>query len=204
VYYNQSDWWRGANAYCLKYRGDTCHVAPQGKRCHAASSSDLAPVLLALGADAILAGAGGERREPLGDIYREDGAAPLAFAAGEILVSVRIPAPPPGSRSGYRKARVRGAMDFPLAGVAAQVATENGRLSALRIALGGTNSRPFVLEGTGALLEREPDGTALALLGKLVQKQVTPMRTTAASADWRRQAASVLARRLVRELAGAQ
>ena len=46
IYYNQSEWWRSANHYCLKNRGDTCHVAPQGQRCHAAFSGDLAPVLL--------------------------------------------------------------------------------------------------------------------------------------------------------------
>ena len=48
IYYNQSEWWRSANAYCLKNRGDTCHVAPQGQRCHAAFSGDLAPALLVL------------------------------------------------------------------------------------------------------------------------------------------------------------
>jgi 4-hydroxybenzoyl-CoA reductase subunit beta len=49
MFYNQSAWWRQANDYCLKRGGDTCHVAPQGARCHAAFCSDLAPVLLALG-----------------------------------------------------------------------------------------------------------------------------------------------------------
>ncbi|HEY6863591.1 MAG TPA: FAD binding domain-containing protein, partial [Burkholderiales bacterium] len=38
VFYNQSDWWRGAKGYCLKHGGDTCHVAPQGKICRAAYS----------------------------------------------------------------------------------------------------------------------------------------------------------------------
>src|SRR6185295_3631891 len=51
VYYNQSEWWRRANQYCLKHGGDLCHVAPQGDHCHAAFSGDLAPVLLALGAE---------------------------------------------------------------------------------------------------------------------------------------------------------
>ncbi len=55
IYYNQSAWWRQTNGYCLKLDGDTCHVAPQGKRCHAAFCSDLAPVLLAQGAEVELA-----------------------------------------------------------------------------------------------------------------------------------------------------
>jgi 4-hydroxybenzoyl-CoA reductase subunit beta len=41
VYYNQSEWWRRANNYCLKHAGAVCHVAPQGQRCHAAFSGEL-------------------------------------------------------------------------------------------------------------------------------------------------------------------
>src|SRR5690606_16028092 len=29
VFYNQSEWWRASNNYCLKRGGDICHVAPQ-------------------------------------------------------------------------------------------------------------------------------------------------------------------------------
>ncbi|MEO7115357.1 MAG: FAD binding domain-containing protein, partial [Caldimonas sp.] len=32
VFYNQSEWWRAANRWCLKHGGTTCHVAPQGSR----------------------------------------------------------------------------------------------------------------------------------------------------------------------------
>ena len=48
VFYNQSAWWRAANHGCLKYEGDTCHVAPQGQHCHAAYQGDLAAPLLAI------------------------------------------------------------------------------------------------------------------------------------------------------------
>ena len=40
----------------------------------------------------------------------------------------------------------------------------------------------------------------LAALGKLVQKQVSPMRSTVTPSNYRRQVAAVLAQRLVREL----
>src|SRR6516165_5188724 len=62
IYYNQSEWWRRANAYCLKNRGSICHVAPQGQRCHAAFSGDLAPALLVLGAELVIYGTQGTRR----------------------------------------------------------------------------------------------------------------------------------------------
>jgi 4-hydroxybenzoyl-CoA reductase subunit beta len=200
VYYNQSEWWRRANRYCLKRGGDTCHVAPQGDHCHAAFSGDLAPVLLVLGAELDIAGAAGTRSMPLAQLYREDGAAHLTLARGEFVAAIRIPAPPAGSRCGYRKARARGAIDFPLAGVAAALELTGDRIRCLRVAITGTNSRPFLLEGTGDLAGKAVDEPALAKLDKLVQKQVKPMRTTVTASNYRRQVAAVLAQRLLREL----
>ena len=201
VFYNQSEWWRRANRYCLKYRGEVCHVAPQGNSCQAAYSGDLAPALLALEAEAEIAGGGGSRRIALSNLFVEDGAAHLALRPGELVAAVYIPGSRAGSRSGYRKARARGAIDFPLAGVAAALRVEQGMLESLRIAVTGTNSRPFTLEGTGEWVGRALDRDALpSAVGKLVQHQVRPLRTTATAANYRRHVAAVLAQRLVREL----
>jgi 4-hydroxybenzoyl-CoA reductase subunit beta len=201
VYYNQSEWWRQANHWCLKRGGDTCHVAPQGQRCHAAFSSDLAPALLALGAQAEWLSPRGTRTLPLQDCYRDDGADHLAMETDELLLRLRLPAPAADSVSGYRKARVRGTMDFPLAGVAIALRLQSGALAELRVALSGTNSHPLLLQGTEALLGRPLDDAGLATLAKLVQKQVSPMRTTVTQSNYRRQVAAVLAQRLARELA---
>jgi 4-hydroxybenzoyl-CoA reductase subunit beta len=203
VFYNQSEWWRASNRYCLKRGGDTCHVAPQGARCHAAFSGDVAPVLIALDASVELLSATGTRRLPLAELYRDDGAAHLALGPGEMVVGVCLPPAPPGGASGYRKARVRGGMDVPLAGVAVAIVMDAGRIAQLRIALTGTNSHPLLLDGTQAVIGREVDAETLTAVGKLVAKQVSPMRTTATASNYRRQVASVLAQRLLRELAGA-
>ncbi len=202
VYYNQSEWWRRSNGFCLKHRGDVCHVAPQGQRCHAAFTGDLAPALLALGAQAEIAGSQGRRHIPLADLYAEDGRAHLRLAADEILVAVHLPNDPP--HSAYAKVRTRGAIDYPLAGVAVALAAERGRIKTLRIALTGTNSRPFVLAATESLHGKPVDEAALEQIDRLVQKQVQPMRTTMASAHYRRLAAAALARRLTAQLARAE
>ncbi len=203
VYYNQSEWWRAANDYCLKHGGGTCHVAPQGKVCRAAYCGDLAPALLALGAHAEIAGSGGRRRIPLADLYVDDGAAHLALGPGDIVSAIEVPAPAPELRSGYRKIRARGSIDFPLAGVAVALRLRAGRVESLRVAVTGTNSRPFVVEETDALAGSPCDDALPAAVGKLVLRQVRPLRTTATSANYRRQVAVVLAQRLVRELGGA-
>ena len=202
VFYNQSAWWRQANDFCLKRGGSVCHVAPQGARCHAAFSGDLAPALIALDAEAEWLSARGTRRLALADCYRDDGAAHLAVERDEVLVRVHVPAPAAGFISGYRKARVRGAMDFPLAGVAIALRVSDGVLGTLRVGLSGTNSHPLHLQGTDALLGKPVDDAALASLGKLVQKQVSPMRTTVTPSNYRRLVAAVHAQRLLRALAG--
>ena len=200
VFYNQSEWWRATNEYCLKRGGEVCHVAPQGKHCHAAFSGDLAPALLALDAEVELVATRGTRRLKLSGLYRDDGAAHLTIAADEVLARVIVPAPAAGLASGYRKACVRGAIDFPLAGAACALSIRDGNLAKLRVALTGTNSQPFVLAETDALLGRPVDADTLLSLAKLVQKQVSPMRTTATQSNYRRQVAAVLVQRLVREL----
>ena len=200
VFYNQSDWWRRSNAFCLKLKGETCHVAPTGTRCHAAFSGDLAPALLVHGAEVELAGAAQRRRIPLPALYADDGAKHLTLAPEEVVVAVRLPSEPwPGA---YEKARLRAAIDFPLAGIAVALKRDGGALAGLRVALTGTNSNPIVLAGTDKLVGKPLDEAALEALDKLVQKQVSPMRTTLAPAHYRRRVAAALARRLTARLYG--
>ena len=201
VYYNQSEWWRRSNDYCLKHGGETCHVAPQGKRCHAAFSGDVAPALIALDASIELVGERATRSLPLAELYEDDGARSLRLQAGELVAAASVPPQPPGSLSAYRKARIRGAMDFPLAGVAVRAAFAGGKLASLRLALTGTNSRPFLLADTDALCSDAIDEPLLAAIGKRIRNQVSPMRSTTTAADYRRQVAIVLAQRLLREMA---
>jgi 4-hydroxybenzoyl-CoA reductase subunit beta len=201
VFYNQSEWWRASNGYCLKRNGTRCHVAPQGERCHAACCSDLAPVLLVAGAQVQLQGAAGSRTVPLADLYRDDGAAHLALQPGEVLVQVRVPPPVAGERIGFAKARARAGLDFPLAAAAVALRVDQGRIASLRVATAGTNSQPLLIEGTEALEGSAVDEACAKKLRQLVQKQVQPMRSTVTPPQYRREAAGALADRLLRQLA---
>ncbi|MCK6450586.1 MAG: 4-hydroxybenzoyl-CoA reductase subunit beta [Alphaproteobacteria bacterium] len=199
VFYNQSQWWRRANGFCLKREGTVCHVAPTGTRCHAAFSGDLAPAAMVLDASVEIAGPGGRRIAKLCELYRDDGAAPLCLGDEELLVALHVPAAS-GWIADYAKSRVRGAIDFPLAGVAVALRRSGDTLAGLRVALTGTGSRPFRLAGTDAEIGHGVDDAALERLDKLVQKQVSPMRSTMTPAHYRRRVAAALTRRLVRRL----
>jgi len=200
VYFNQSEWWRRSNDYCLKHRGTICHVAPKGDHCFAAFSGDLAPALIALGAEVEIHGADGGRRVALEDIYADDGRAHLRLAADDCLVAVLLPAPPAGLNSGYAKVRVRGAIDFPLAGVAVALRRDGPVLAALRVALTGTNSCPLLVAGTEAFVGAPLDAAAFDRLVDLLPKQIQPMTSTFAPPGYRRRAIANLTRSLVSRL----
>lgn len=199
VYYNQSEWWRATNGYCLKRGATQCHVAPQGERCHAAFCSDLAPVLLVANAEVELRTMGATRRLPLAQMYRDDGANHLTLAPGEFIAHIAVPAPG-ALRTLFAKTRIRGGIDFPLAAAAVGAELDGGRIRQLRVGLSGTNSHPVLLEGTDEFIGAACDDALLDQLGKRVQRQVSPMRSTIAPADYRRQVAAALVKRLLRRM----
>ena len=198
LYYNQSHWWRKANDYCLKYRGDVCHVAPRKKQCRAAFSGDLAPALMVHGAEVEIAGPEGRRTIPLEELYREDGASHLTLGPAEIITAVRLG--PSKAVSGYRKVRIRSAIDFPLAGVAAACEKAAPGNLAFKVAVTGTNSAPVLVDTPDGLAPGDDDEAFFTGLGKKVQRTVTPLRTTTIAANYRRVSISALAVRLAREL----
>src|SRR5436309_8293182 len=90
-YYNQTHAWRKAVGFCLKKDGDICLVARNSPRCWAVSSSDSAPVALALMADVTLKGIQGERRIPANSLYKDDGIDYTTKRADEVITSVEVP-----------------------------------------------------------------------------------------------------------------
>ena len=203
LFYNQSEWWRGANDYCLKNRGEICHVAPKGTFCFAAFSGDVAPALLVLAAQVEIAGPSGRRRMPLAELYNDDGMDHLALRAGELLVAVRLPGAAAGVPSAYAKARVRGAIDFPLAGAAVALTMNGSAVEDLRVGLTALGPRPFLVADTGRFAGAPLDTAALDALRDMVRAQAQPMRTTTVAPWYRRRVAGNLARRLAAGLAAA-
>ena len=200
IYYNQSEWWRESNDYCLKHRGAVCHVAPGGTRCWAAFSGDLAPALLVHGATVELVGPDGSRTIGLAALYRDDGMDHLTFKPGELLATVHLPKATLGSA--YAKSRIRGSIDFPLAGVAVALRMDKGAVADLRVAVTAVNPYPHRIDGTDAFLGNAMDAAALDKLRDIVRTQSRPMHTTTTAPWYRRRVIGALARRLAAQLAG--
>lgn len=130
--------------------------------CIATHPSDMAVALRAL--DAVVVTAlpeGGARRIALGDLYRLPGDTPeieTHLQAGELIVAIELPAPPPG-RHLYRKVRDRASYAFALVSVAAAVAVEDGVISSARLAFGGLAPMPWRSAEAEAALIGKPAGT---------------------------------------------
>jgi len=206
-YYNQSYEWRKAIDFCMKKDGAICWVAPSSPRCWAVSSSDVAPVMVAIGAEYQLVGPEGERLVPAARCYHNDGINYLTKQPDEILAAVRLPAPD-GWDAVYHKLRRRGSFDFPVLGVAAWVRWERGSRSAergtivdARIVLGGVASCPQEVPEAGAVLKGTAlDDEAIAAAAEAAYRPSKPLDNTDFELSWRKQMTRVYATRALQEL----
>jgi 4-hydroxybenzoyl-CoA reductase subunit beta len=199
-YYNQTYEWRKAIDFCMKKDGAICWVAPSSPRCWAVSSSDVAPVMVAIGAEYRLVGPAGERVIPAGRFYHNDGINYLTKQPGEILASVRLPAPGQWDAV-YHKLRRRGSFDFPVLGVAAWVRWDKDVVAAARIVLGGVASYPQEVTAAGeALRGAELSDDRIAAAADAAYGPAKPMDNTDFDLSWRKQMTRVYVTRALQEL----
>ncbi len=112
-----------------------------GNLCTASPIGDLAPVLLSLGATAVVRGPGGERRLALSDFflsYRK-----TALGPGEILAGVDVPALTPHVRACAYKVSKRRELDISTvaAGMLVEL-TQDGHVARAQLAYGGMAPTP--------------------------------------------------------------
>lgn len=200
-YYDQNYEWRKAIDFCMKKDGKICWVAPSSPRCWAVQSSDLAPVMVALGAQVRLRGPGGERTIPAASLYFDDGIQFLTKHPDELLVSVDVPAMA-GARAAYLKLRRRGAFDFPVLGVAAWARlAEGGVVDDVRIVLGAVGSYPRVSEeAREAVRGRQLTDEVLDAAARAAARPAKPLDNTDFTIGWRKDMVPVYVRRALAAL----
>jgi 4-hydroxybenzoyl-CoA reductase subunit beta len=208
LWYNQSLPWRKGCGFCIKKDGDLCHVAPGGTKCWAAFSGDTPPALLCLDAEIEIAGPAGVRRERLADFYTGLGDNYRQLQTDELVTLVFLPAAAAGYRGVYRKLRVRGSIDYPLAGVAVVMKLSSngksvGHIADARIGITAVNPAPLLVKGASELLAgRVLDDTLAEAVGDLAAKTAKPLTTSALTPEYRREMIRVFTKRAV--LAAAQ
>ena len=203
LWYNQSLTWRKSCGFCIKKDGDLCHVAPGGTKCWAVFSGDTPPALLCLDAELELASASGTRRVALRDFYTGLGDNYRNLQPRELLTRVFLPASSAGFTGVYRKLRVRGSIDYPLAGVAVVMKRLNGHIADARIGITAVNPAPLLVAGASELLAGKMVDECLAeAAGDMAARMSKPLTTSALTPEYRREMIRVFTKRAV--LAAAQ
>ena len=198
LWYNQSLTWRKGCGFCIKKDGDLCHVAPGGTKRWAAFSADTPPALLCLRAEIEIAGLNGARRIALQDFYTGDGVNYRKLQPGELVTKVFLPAESADYIGVYRKLRVRGSIDYPLAGVAVAMKRSNGHVSDARIALTAVNPAPVLVQRAGDMLIGKSVDEALAeSAGDVAAGTAKPLTTSALTPEYRREMIRVFTKRAV-------
>ena len=167
-----------------------------GNLAHGDPANDHPATMLALEAEVVARGPGGERTIPITSFFT--GLFATALAPAEILTEIRIPVPPPHSGGAYVKLE-RKVGDFATAAAAAQVTLgRQGEIA--RIGIGLTNAGPTPIEATeaeGYLLGRQPDAEVVAEAARLAAGAASPSADRRGSTEYKRDMARVLTGRAI-------
>jgi carbon-monoxide dehydrogenase medium subunit len=170
-----------------------------GALVHADPAGDCGAPILALDAELVLAGQGGERTVPASQFFED--LFQTAVGEDELLTHIRVPKLD-GWGSHYEKF-VRVAHQWPIVAVAAAVKTDGGTISEARIGLVNMGSTPLRATNTEQALVGQPateDGVRAAC--NLVAEGTNPPSDLNGDADYRKHLAGVLTRRAVVAAAG--
>ncbi len=201
-YYDQSFFWRQAAGFCLKKDGQICLVAPKSKICLAVFSSDTAPVLCSLDAEAFLVGPDGSRRVPFDQLYRNDGINFLVKKYDELLQGILIPRKVFGSRNVYLKLRRRGSFDFPVLGVAAAMAFKDDVCTWAKVVLTAVASAPVAVDVGTILHNQNVTKERIEAVAEAAAKASHPVDNADMDYWYRKRMTKVYVKRALSKLAG--
>ena len=179
---------------CLKKGGSECYAATGENKYHAifgggpsyiVHPSDLAPMLLALGASVDVTGGNGKRTIPLDKFFTLPADANVrrenVLQNDEIITEVIVPASKFAANSTYLKFKERDSMDFAMSAVAAAVTLgPNKTVTDARIVLGGVAPIPWrVPKAESALTGHPMSQELLAEVAKVALQGAEPLAKNA-------------------------
>ena len=172
-----------------------------GSVCHGDAASDAAPALLALGAEALVAGPGGERRVPLSAFFV--GPWTTALEGDELLTALCVPRPVAGTRTRFVKYTATSAEAFSTVTAAISITLDGtGTCADARIGLGSVGPTPLRATAAENVLR------GLKLTRQIIAEAAAgamactdPSSGGQGSAEYRREMTGVWVRRLLEDMA---
>jgi xanthine dehydrogenase YagS FAD-binding subunit len=184
-------WYYRGGWPCYRAGGNTCYAsAPTAmnrehciigsSRCVAVSPSDSAPALIALDAQFVIQGPGGERVVDAQDFFMRpsvDIERMTVLNSDEILTTIRIPSEWAGARFYYEKVEDRKAWDFALMTVASAMRMSGGTVQEVRLAANGAAPYPLRLSASERIVRGQAPSEAVGLqAGEVAIQGAQPLR----------------------------
>lgn len=171
-----------------------------GNLCNASPAADSSPALIALDARLVITSTTGAREIPVADLFAGPGRNTLQ--PGEILLQVKLPAPPPGSGAFYHRFIPRNEMDIAVASSGVAITVDgDGIIKAARVAIGAVAATPLLVPSAAAALIGKPAGAeTFAAAAEAAAEAATPIADMRGGVTQRRHLIKVLT---VRALEGA-
>ena len=165
-----------------------------GNLCNAAPSADMAPPLLALDAEAVIAGPSGQRRVSMASFFL--GVRRTVLAPGELLLEIVIPAQGAQSGGNYLRHTPRRELDIAVVGVASQVTLTGGKCTTARIALAAVAPVPLrATDAEQALVGQPLTPQQIERAAELASGAARPIDDHRGSIEFRNHLVRVLTRR---------
>lgn len=167
---------------------------------NASPAADSIPALIVHQAVCEVEGPSGQRDIPAESFCVGPGRNTLR--AGELLVAIRIPPPPPGFGAAYLRFIPRNEMDIAVTGAGASVIlnTAGDTIVSARVALGAVAPTPLLVEAAGAALAGQPaSAEAIEQAARIAQSLAHPITDMRGTATQRRHLAYVLSRRALEQ-----
>jgi xanthine dehydrogenase YagS FAD-binding subunit len=185
-------WYFRSDIQCLKKGGKTCygmggenqyHAILGGGPCFFVHPSDVGPALVALQAQVMVSGLGGNKSVRIEDFFvspKTSVAKENILLPEEIITAIHLPSISGRVKGSYRKVRARGAWDFALASVAVVLRFENDVVQSGRIVLGGVSPYPWRVSAAEKLLAgKKLDSALISAVSEAAIAGAVPLRDNA-------------------------
>jgi len=198
MFYNQSGIVLNGLERCHKRGGSVCLAVKGSKRCFSVYQGDMASALIAFNARCVIEKKGSSRTTPLTELFSGNGVSPFTIGANELLTKIIIPTPEGTYSSAYRKLRLRGSIDYPLASAAACISvSDDMKVTTCRVVIGAAGVAPKVIDRVPSTKNLLSDAD-LDAISQIAFEQTEGVNNLHMPGLYRRKMASVLAKRAVK------
>lgn len=165
-----------------------------GNLVHADPANDHPATMIALRAEVVARGPGGERIIPIDDLFVDTFA--TALQPDEILTEIRVPAPKPRSGGAYKKLE-RKVGDYAVAATAAYIELgDDGTIQTAGIGLTNASYIPIRANNAeGTLIGEAPSDDLIRAAAEAASQEADPSSDLRGSADYKRSMIRTMTRR---------